>query len=215
MFRNPFTLRMTLVVVVVFAVLCFPWPRLAHAYVAFFSTAWTVVLNISTDAARIGFELRPESGRARSLHERWRAAAVVRSDHGKREVNTVDVRRLSYLPTALYLSLVAAVASRIKDKRTIVNSAFGLLLLQCLPALLMIILLQQAGWVDIGRGAETALMISYRGLISAPGMTYAIPAIVWLIVHRRILWREDASTGSGGRRRHMHSVTKGIIPQVR
>ena len=170
----------------VFILLIVPWPNLGRAYVSAFTTVWTSVVRVSTQVRETGFELRPET--PVNSRAEWSAAAFVRNGRAERKVNSVDLRRASYLPTAVYLALVLTIVRRIKGRAAIARSVSGFLLLQIVPTILLTILLHQAGVIKLGAAAETALMIGYRSVISSPGMTYALPAGVWAAVHRDILW---------------------------
>ena len=198
-----FVLRIAVIFSVVFLLLSLPWPYLARAYTTAFSAIWTTVLNISADVRKTGFVLRPEIVETGTHgpavhHSEWSISAYVQRGGVERKVNSVDLRRASYLPCAVYLALVLSVVGSIKGRAAILRSAAGFFVLQIMPALLMIILLDQAGSMDLGEGKETALMIGYRALISSPGMGYALPALIWLTAHRKILWPQgDGQQGQG------------------
>lgn len=186
--------RMMLIFAGIFTLLVLPWPGLATAYCTGFSAFWTMVLQLSHDATALGFELHPEAAGDDLFFHQWSVAAFAEKNGAQRKVNSMNVRRTSYIQCAVYLALVIAVSGTVKGRSAWLNAGSGLLILQLLPAMMMVILLQQAGAPPLSRTAETVVIATYRSLVNPPGMAYALPAFVWLLLHRKILWRRTAES---------------------
>ena len=168
-----------------FILLSLPWPYFAKAYVNCFSSVWTAVFSDFVKYKELKFALRPTDTETTRFRNQWSVSAYIRNVDSKKEknINKLDLRRTAFIPAAVYLSLVLAIVHRIRRKKEIAASATGFLLLQSLSGIPIIVLLQQMGLTDLHFNTQVVVLTIYRALVTSPGMSYAIPALLWLLFH--------------------------------
>ena len=97
----------------------------------------------------------------------------------------IDLRVLAFLPTAAFIALAVAVPLGSRRRHLLVL-AVGLPLLELLLlGLIAAPLLSFLGGtgpvqaIHLGRAAHTLLQIVYRAFVVPPGMTFAVPLLLW------------------------------------
>ncbi len=132
----------------------------------------------------------------------WQATLLVQEPTAERAVRVpIDLRVLAFLPTAAFVALAVAVplGSRRRHLRLL---AVGLPLLELLLLALMaaplLSFLGGTGPVQalrLGRLAHTLLQIVYRALVVPPGMTFALPLVLWYCLVVRLGFSVRNSNG--------------------
>lgn len=160
----------------------YPWPRVGEVYSDAAGALGNLLLG---DAASTLHFVRAESGSGFSIElvaRRSMSADVVRVP--------IDLRTLTYIPTAVFLALT--LAARIwTSSRGVTVLVLGLVWLHgfliasiTIPLLLFFAEPQPMHLLDLGTTLRQLLDIVYRSLVAPPGMTYAVPALIWLA----LLW---------------------------
>jgi hypothetical protein len=116
----------------------------------------------------------------------WQATLVIAPPGPALPVRVpIDLRVLAFLPTAAFIALAAAVPLG-SLRRHVVVLAVGLPLLELLVLALMaapmLSFLGGTGPVQaihLGRATHTLLQIVYRAFVVPPGMTFAVPLLLW------------------------------------
>jgi hypothetical protein len=132
--------------------------------------------------ASVAFRYPPGTG-----DDAWRLRVVADDLTSGRFVETaLDLRRAGFIAIAVFAALVLATPLRWRRRAGML--AIGLVPLLVLPLLPMIALFSGAVSVrafDLGPLAHTAVSIAYRVLVTAPGMAFALPGLLWLL----LIWR--------------------------
>lgn len=165
-----------------FAVLAWPWPGLGRAFVLVFSALTNVALGVVFGSPAFAPYFGPdEKGGGAS----WDAALFVRNSAtgAIAEMGSLEIRRVSYLPMIVFLALCFA-APRTRWQKELLVLLAGLLLLQTLPALTLGASFAEMDLWHLAGAARAVLEIAYRALATPPGMAYAVPALLWLLLTR-------------------------------
>ena len=128
-----------------------------------------------------------------SSDQAWALTLHLVSGQAGREVLVpIDLRTLVFLPTAAFIAL--AIAIRLSSVRAHLR-LLGLGLLCLEPLLLALVSLPLLSFMggtgpvhvfSLTRPTLVVLQVLYRALVAPPGMTYAIPLVLWwFLSHRR------------------------------
>lgn len=104
----------------------------------------------------------------------------------------MDLRTLSFLPTACFVALAIATplaSRRLNVRLLLVGLAILEPLLLCLNALPLLSFLGGTGPVrafQLGLAAHALLQVLYRALVASPAMAYALPFFLWWLLVRRL-----------------------------
>jgi hypothetical protein len=167
----------------VLIVMLFPWPGLGRSYVAAFdrvANAMRAPLASAPDVS-VSLELFPEA----DAHHEWFAMIAVtdRASGALQHRGGADLRRAGYLQMAILLAAAAAFPFRpgVRFAAVLVGMLAMLSMLGWLPVFNF---LAKKGVLHLGVVSYAALAIVERTLVGAPGMTYAVPGLSWLLVYR-------------------------------
>ena len=134
---------------------------------------------------RLSFVATPEQ----LAQEPWQALLVIAPPHTATPTGVpIDLRVLAFLPTAAFIALAVAVPLG-SVRRHLLVLLVGLPLLELLLLALMaaplLSFLGGTGPVEaftLGRWSHALLQVVYRALVVPPGMTFAVPLLLWYIV---------------------------------
>ena len=183
----------------IFGGLALPSPRVAQLYVSAHAALGNALLR---DAAfergiRLGFDAN-----ARSPERSWELTLRIQ-DPARADLVSVpiDLRTLLFLPLITFVGLCCATrfASAWSNVRLL---ALGLLILQptlwLLTSLPLLSFLGGTGPVrafNLSRLSHVVLQTLYRSMVVPPGMTYALPLLLWwLLVSKSRAFRGLSST---------------------
>jgi hypothetical protein len=163
--------------VCIFGGLSLPLPGLGEAYAELHAAVARAVVPATLES---GVELSFFS------LERWSVTLVVKPLAPSAPLNVpIDLRTLSFLPSACFAALAIATPLGSWRKNATLLGA-GLLILQVvLLSLLVVPILSFLGGTGPVRAFElalwqhAALQVIYRALVASPGMAYAIPLFLW------------------------------------
>jgi hypothetical protein len=165
--------------IAIFGLFAGPWPGIARrASGAFTAIASTVAAPLlSTAKVHVAFARAPES----ATDGDWDSVILLKKAGAAQPFDgaAVDVRRVWYLPIAVFLALSLAFPWWGWRRLALVLPA-GILILQVPPMLPVLSFLVQSRVIDLGVTAHTALDIAYRALVAPLGMAYALPAFIWI-----------------------------------
>jgi hypothetical protein len=176
--------------VALLALFMVPWPVLGGICSGTFSAVgnFLVADRVFASGAHLEFRDRgsePETGPGDAKTFDWEATLLVRPARGRHIEVPVDVRGLAYLPMAAFLALGLAFPIHGWRRRLFVLIV-GLAVLAPLTALLISLplfpFLGGAGPIQVfslNRTVQSVLEMAYRALVAPPGMTYAIPALLF------------------------------------
>ena len=165
------------------ALLWWPWPACAALYGGDVKALARALMAASGAPVELAFELR-NVGAAPSL-DAWHLPLYLEDTETGAFVQTVlDLRRGGYIASAFFTALVLATPLR-RARRKLGVLVGGLAALQVLPLLPLLSFLSGKLPVQVfhfGRFARWAIEIAYHALVAAPGMAYAVPALLWLLL---------------------------------
>lgn len=184
---------------IVFVLLAAPWPHVGGVFAKAFAVTWQPFVSLLDGVSDYDIVLSNDSpkGDPTAYRTAWQVTAFVQSPDGKkREVlNWMDVRRAAYLPMAVYLALIASIIVSFRGRKEYLRIFYGIVILQFMPMVPLLSFLQQAKIIDLNWNMQVFFLTLYRGLITSPGMTYAVPAILWLLLHRHAISRALSKKG--------------------
>lgn len=199
--------------VVVLVVLIVPWPGMGRPVVRAFGYATQTMLSplLAGVAESVVFQASDETDLA---HE-WDLLVLVKDPKTSATLRhaSVHVRRSGYLQVACFLALVAGWPGR-NPRRLAFVLGLGLLGLACLTTLPVLMFLSRRGVVPLAGWLLSALAVVYRALVTAPGMAFAVPAILWCLLARPIDWTAFVS-GPRSAARLRESASRKEGPQAR
>jgi hypothetical protein len=177
--------------VCVFGGLALPTRGLGPYYVA----AHVALGNALVEGKQLdsGVTLRFQATSDELASEPWHATLVVSPPGNLAPARVpIDVRVLSFLPTAAFIALALAVPLATRRKHAVVLTA-GFVVLQLVLWLLMAApLLSFLGGTGpitafhLGRVSHVVLQLLYRALVVPPGMTFIVPLVVWASVATKL-----------------------------
>jgi hypothetical protein len=164
-------------VIVVLALVHFPWPGLGSWFAGYFSHAATWLLAPLTAHGRhVELLAAPSPG--------W-SVFVDASDLLTQRVAraALDVRRVGWLPLGAFTALLLAFPTRHWQRRLAV-AGIGLSILHLLWVLPVLATfgVPGLGFFELGRVGYTLAVIGQRALITLPGMAYAVSALLWFLL---------------------------------
>jgi hypothetical protein len=190
--------------VTLMALFMLPWPVLGGVWSGAFGAIgnFLVADQVFVSGAHLSFRDRAsESEPADAKTFDWEATLLVQPARGRRIEVPIDVRALAYLPVAAFVALVLAFPVRGMRRRLFILGA-GIAWLAPLTVLLISLplfpFLGGAGPVEVFRLSPTlqsVIEMAYRALVAPPGMTYAIPALLFWA----LLALSDPATTLGSR----------------
>lgn len=165
------------------AVLLAPWPRLGQAYSASATELGNALLSwVESSRAQLAFAQSDSTAFSTVLH-----AQLLRT--GRELQIPIELRTLAFIPTAALFALVFADAWRRPLRRTALLLVLSALVLETflLVSLIVPICLffadpQPMQLFQMDPTLHMILTIFYRSVVSPPGMIYAIPFAVWLLM---------------------------------
>lgn len=171
--KSRFALRLAIGMLLVL----WPWAGLGHRFGALASD----VVNASAGLVFSGpesLQMRPEGPK-----DSWNALLTLRNAEGTQRV-LWELRRVPYLPTAVFAVLTLAFPLG-SWKRRLAVLALGLVLLQVLPLLRLVLLISSDAPIrllELPSWLQSALVVACGTLVFPPGMAYAVPALLWLLL---------------------------------
>jgi hypothetical protein len=164
---------------VVFVLLVVPWPHLGRIVSGLFIEGASAIAApvLSTADAAVGFAAAP----VEATEGDWDAVIFVKNipSGNVRDAASIDVRRVWYLPTIVFVAL--SIALRFwSTKRLAIAFVVGLFALPMLSLLPILSFLTQNRAIHPGAAPQALLDIAYRALVAPLGMAYAVPAFLWL-----------------------------------
>ncbi len=170
-------------ILLVLALFHFPWPGLGHAFAGYFGhvSAWLLsfwsVPSLHTKMTAAG----PPSPEWSVLFDALDAVT-------SRQVRAIlDVRRVGWLPLGAFIALIAAFPVQRWPRRLVV-AALGLSALHGLSVLPVLATFGDSniGFFELGGFGYGLVVVAQRALLTLPGMAYAGPALLWLLLSWRL-----------------------------
>jgi hypothetical protein len=173
-------------------VLMAPWPGMGRRFAEAFGPvigAFLAPALASNGAVAVHMLPAPEGDVARD----WDLFVVVNDASTGNEIRhaAVNLRRSGYLQIVFYLALVAGWPGR-DPKRVAIVLGVGLTCLGALGSLTTLMFLAKRGVVPMGSTPLAVLAMTYRTLVTAPGMAFAVPGFLWLLLARPLSWPPPA-----------------------
>jgi hypothetical protein len=183
----PFVLRFTCIL----AVYLIPFRPIGTAYGALAAGVGNLMLG---DAPHAGAALHfarpdPDEHATDATPDAFGVELLAeKPETGSRLKVPIDLRTLAYLPTAVFVAL--AIASPIWERaRGAVILVAGLVALQAFlllsiaaPLLLFFADPVPMHLVELGSASRVILNVFYRTLVAPPGMAFAVPGFLWLVL---------------------------------
>jgi hypothetical protein len=198
---NRLTLRAAARFAVVLALLVVPWPGLGRPVAQGFGTLARVLLAPVLALSDQPVSFAPaDPGDAR--HE-WSLMVSVKSAQTSSLLRQakVDLRRSGYLQLAFFFALVAGWPGRTARRLAFV-SAVGFALLSSLALLPILMFFGIHQVVRMSSWFLLLLTLVYRTLLTATGMAYAVPGILWLVLAKPLdgsaFMQGEAALPAGG-----------------
>ena len=167
--------------VALLTVLMLPWPGLGPTY----ARAVGAIARTATSGANPSVTLRftvPDAGGPAGGS--WRLDVFAEDTVTGQYVQTaLDLRRGGYIASAVFVAL--ALATRTRPRKKLILLACGVSVLQLLPLLPLLSFFSGKLPVrvfDLGAAANVLIEIAYHTLVAPPGMAYAVPALLWLLL---------------------------------
>jgi hypothetical protein len=184
------------------ALLLPPWPAIGRAYGRAVG-AWTdLTLSPAAAPVKLRFTVPAADDPGGSSWE----LRVHAEDPSGRYVGTVlDLRRSGYIASAVFAAL--ALATPLRWKQRLVLMGAGLAILQLLPLLPLLSFFSGKLPVrafQLGAATSAAVEIAYHALVAPPGMAYAVPALLWLL----LAWSLDSQRRVRRPRSRPHSAAR-------
>ena len=187
-------------------VLLVPWPGLEQAYGRTMSAIGNVLVGeqpIGT-GAYLHFDAAPPSARSQDPSNEAYAIELSARRVGTRSTVRVpiDLRTLTFVPTAVFLALALA-SPTWKSARGPIIFVSGLLSLQlfllgsiAVPLLLFFSNPRPMQLLQLHPAVAHVLDVAYRSLVAPPGMAFAIPGLLWVVLMWMIPARSTASVAA-------------------
>lgn len=170
-------------IVLVLAVFHLPWPGLGSAFSAYFGQVAAWLLDFWS-APTLDLRLGPAapSGPA------WSVVFDARDGlTGHQARALLDVRRVGWLPLGAFMALMAAFPVKRWPRRLMVG-VLGLAALHALSVLPVLAIFgdKQTGFFEVNAVFHTVFVVAQRALLTLPGMAYAGPALLWMLLSWRL-----------------------------
>jgi hypothetical protein len=176
--ENPL-LRSLAILALVYGLLAAPWPGLGRAFVTVYAVAAEATLREALpDGTSFRASQPDEASGPWDLAIRLPPAPGTTTVHGIR----VHLRRVAYVPLAFLAALAVAFRpGRSARRGSLVACPFVLVALQ-VTALLSVFTTR--GILDLGTAGNIVVGLVSRAFFEAPGMAFAIPGLLWLLLAR-------------------------------
>jgi hypothetical protein len=163
------------------ALLMIPWTVAGRLYGGAVTIVARAALPDPDTGARLQFG--PRAGDA-TVADPWQLPVSAEDPASGQLVATVlDLRRSGYLAWAVYAALM--LVTPLRWPKRIALLVGGSLLLQLLPLLPLLTFFSGRLPVtvfELGTGARWVAAIAYRSLVAPPGMAFAVPTLLWLLL---------------------------------
>jgi hypothetical protein len=193
----------------ILAVYAYPWRPIGSAYsgIATALANW-IVGGAPHGETLLSFARLEQSAAHGSLADAFNM--VLRAENtttGSTITIPIDLRTLTYIPTVVFiaLSVAAPIWQGTRGTRVLL---FGLAVLQvfltlsiAVPLLLFFGNPQPMHLVDLGPASYRILSVLYRALVAPPGMAFAVPGLLWLIMLWIVPAPSEGATADGIERR--------------
>ena len=183
--------------------LLWPWPIVGRAYARV--VAGTARLLLDTGPA-VAFRFPPGD-------DPWRLRIIADEIQTGRFVETaLDLRRAGFIVIAVFVALLLATPLRWRRRAGLL--ALGLAPLSLLPLLPIVALFSGALPIRAfhpGPVGRAATGIAYHVLVTAPGMAFALPLLLWLL----LMWRFDPTRLRALLLRVLHGERTDVVHHVR
>jgi hypothetical protein len=168
----------------VFVVLVAPWPGMGRSFAAAYAPiataiAWPALLTTNDVAVHMG--AAPENDRAHG----WDLMVWVNDAKTGKALRfaAIKLRRGGYLQMIFFIALVVGWPGRDPRRLALVLGA-GLMCLSIFASLPIFVFLAKRDFIHLGALSQSALAIACRSLVAAPGMMFAVPWFLWLLLAR-------------------------------
>lgn len=154
------------------------WPGLGHAFAAFLSALSNPLASLLFTRPA-GLHLSPE-GPADS----WNALLTVTNANEQAQQLLWELRRTPYLPMAVFTALTLGFPLG-RWRARLMMLGVGLATLQALPVMRLLVLIGGDSPVqlfELPALMQTLVMVAVRALVLPPGMAYAVPGLLWLLL---------------------------------
>jgi hypothetical protein len=166
-------------IMLVLAAFHLPWPGLGSVFAGYFGSVAGWLLHFWS-APGLQLQLLP----AAPAGPEWSVLFDALDTATSRQVRAVlDVRRVGWLPLGAFSALLVAFPVR-RWRRRLLVAAAGLLGLHALTVLPVLAYFGDAksGLFELGGISHDLVVMAERALLTLPGMAYAAPALLWLLL---------------------------------
>jgi hypothetical protein len=164
--------------IVVLGVFIFPWPGLGRKMSGVFTDLVGAAAGplLGGPKGAVTFLRAPET----AADGDWDSVLLVKNAQTGIVVDgaAVDIRRVWYLPSAVFVALCFALPLH-NARRMAILLLIGLVTLPLLSLLPVVSFLAQIHVLELGVVAHAALDIAYRALVAPLGMAFAVPCFWW------------------------------------
>lgn len=174
---------------VLFLLMCLlPWPGLGRAYVSAVSGAANFALRgvrFASDRS-LHFEVGSPALLGAKVNPWWHVIATVSSETtGAATRFALNLRAIGYVPTVTFFALVLTGA--LSNRGALRSTALGFVLVQAYfvfsvsLAVGLFLSNERVQALELGPTARAVLEMLFEGLVVPPAMSYAVPAMIWLV----------------------------------
>jgi hypothetical protein len=171
-------------------VVLWPWPALGRIFAVWASALANAVFRLSSSDPP-PLHLRPEGP-----SDSWNAILAVTDASGLYQELAWDLRRVPYLPMAVFAALVVAIPFGRASRRLLVLGV-GLMALHLVPMLRLLVLVGAEApvrLVEMPSAVHSALIVACGVLVFPPSMAYVVPLALYLIC----MWHADREALKSG-----------------
>lgn len=168
-------------ILLVLTLLHVPWPGLGRLFGSYVGSVQPALLSPWSPSS---LKLRITPATDNDWHVLFDATDTTTK---KRVQASLDIRRSAWLPLATLLALLSGFPLHRPQRRALV-AAISLVVLHLLWTLPLLAFFggNAPHFFDLGETTHTLAVIAYRGLISPPGMVYAVPGLLWFVLTWRL-----------------------------
>jgi len=177
---------------VLLPILLWPWNLLGHVYAADVGALASAVISSTQSRVDVQFGKTPTSAgstQSTTTTDPWQLLLYAEDTESGHFVNTsLDLRRSGYVALATFVALTCAARLRMRHKLFVVT--IGVPALHLLPILPLVSFLSGKLPVTafhLSAGPQFAIETAYRVLVAPPGMAFAVPALLWILL---AWWRD-------------------------
>jgi hypothetical protein len=169
--------------VLLLTLLMLPWPGLGRFYAGAIAGLASTALGNANANVTLRFTV-PATATPVVAGQPWQLNVFAEDTITGQFVQTaLDARRSGYIASAVFVAL--ALATPVRWSRRLGVLLVGLALLQTLPLLPLLSFFSGKLPVrvfDLGAVARSIIEIAYHTLVAPPGMAYAVPGLLWLLL---------------------------------